>query len=223
MNLKPYLFALSLLAAAPATAQYHAIGFQAGIGRSGMRSEVFEDQRLQARPGLGLTYEHSNGRHKLFSIDLLYQQRGFSDSIILADRNMNPIGTATAEFRYSYLALPVQLGYTFGRRAFGFGKIGIVPAVLLKATVTAPDVRTRQELSYDATGDVVRLDVGGIVEAGGGYRFGERYEVYGSLSFRHSANWTYSAFSSRQYGSSLSAGFRYRLPARRETAVPASN
>ncbi len=227
MNLKFPLFVLSLFITCSANAQ-QSIGIQAGVGRTMVRSEVFKDQNSpKVRPNLGLSYERFLSRHVTLGADLLYQQRGFSDVVQIADENGQAVGTAVAEFRYSYAALPLKVGYSFGKKGFGFGKLGLVPAVLLKAVSIAPDGKSFQQKTYDNTSEVNRFDLGGIAEAGGGYRFESRCQLYASLGFQQS----FTSFSGaryfggiplRHYGWFLSLGFRYELASRRAPAAPAA-
>lgn len=133
------------------------------------------------------------------------------------------------DFRYNYVALPIKVGYTVGRKGFAFGKLGIVPAVLLKAAFVTPDnFFTGPETAYDITGSCNSLDLGGIAEAGGGFHFSQHFQLFGSLAYQRSltriAPRGTPMIPARHHGWNLHIGLRYELPARTAAAAaPASS
>lgn len=218
--MKPALpiLAFTLLTSFSAAAQRHTIGIQAGAGLSRVRSDVFENEGApKARMNLGLTYERRIGSHLTLGADLLYQQRGFTTQVVIVDQSRMPIGTTTTPFSYNYAALPVKAGYQFGAKGYGFGKLGLVPALLLRASYERPEITSDKRENVDMTGDTRRFSLAGIAEAGGGYRFDGPFQLYASLAFQHDiTSFTDAAyFRSRHYGCYLNLGFRYELGARK--------
>ena len=81
----------------------------------------------------GFTYDLKLPNKYRIGVDVLYAQQGFSDNFIFTDNNGVFIGEEKTEMNYSYLIFPIKFGCEFGNRIRLIPKIGIVPAILIKA------------------------------------------------------------------------------------------
>lgn len=221
MNLKLNTLALvlSCTAAFSATAQ-QSIGVQAGVGITRVRSGFWLNEGAPVvRMNLGLTYQRFISEHLTLGADLLYQQRGWRDRVTVVDVNNQPTGTALVPFRYEYAALPVKIGYRSvnEKAGFGFVRVGVVPALFLKATSKNPtaDGYKRVEL-YDFNKN---FDIAGLVEAGGGWRLNERMRLEAGGAFQYSFITFSKAFGGQHYGLSANLGLRYELGSKTKPAA----
>lgn len=221
MHLRFATLCLLLLATLRAAAQDQRLGIQAGIGTGRVRSDIFHNEGgPRMRPSLGLSYEQVFGEHLTLGADLLFQQRGFSDRFTLTDVNGQPTGTAILALSYNYAALPLKVGYRRGNRGFGFGRAGIIPSVLVSAWYKRPQPGG-EPLRVNLTGDYRRFDLGGILEAGGGFRLKKQFQFEAALAVQHSiTSFTDPWFRSRHLGLYLNLGFSYVITPKKRALEP---
>jgi len=217
-RLVPLLIALSN--GLPGQSQY--VGIAEGANWTNIRSTNFVSDN-HYRNGIhgGLTYEYVTSTQISFAGKLTYTQRGFTNDIIFMDEMGNPTGgRAAIEYNYDYVSLPVSAGYVIGRTAFGFARIGLIPAFLVNAATKAPNFLSNGEIngtiSYNITDRVTHVDLAGLGEIGGGYEIAERWRLSASCryfrSITNAANSNYLSGSTiRHYGITAMAEVQYEL------------
>ena len=171
---------------------------------------------------MGVSYDYILKNNLTVGASLLYEKCGFDIDAILTDNHGNPIGQKLVTyFNYDYLTVPIQVGFFYGQTFYCFANIGLTPAMLIDAQTSSPEIIINEEVvlpyeSHNLTDRVNKLDVGGIVVIGGGYKLKGRYWLFSSLSFQHSfttiTNSSYFANSKiRHYGIALNLGLKYAL------------
>lgn len=217
-----YFIFLFLTAASLTSWGQNFIGVKGGLN---LTYNSFNDlyKMKNSRSGLsgGLTYESFIKKNTSLGVDLLYNQRGFTEEIIFTDNQGNPTGQkATTEYNFNYLSLPVKVGiYTKDRTRLGLN-LGLVPSYLIKSETILPTYELDGQI-YNAkiintTDRVSKFDFAGLVEFTFNFQLKDNYWFLGAISYQHSftdfTNKDY--FNDRNmnhYGLILSIGFRYRL------------
>jgi len=151
--------------------QKHFIGIQGGLNLTNLTSkEGFEN--TTSRTGFigGIIYDLMLAEKYRIGVDILYSQQGVSDKFILTDDNGAFIGEEDTEMNYDYLSIPIKFGYELGNKIRLIPKIGIVPAIAIKAEITVPTFDGNGMVTGKETIDhkdyVSKFDFGGIVEFG---------------------------------------------------------
>jgi hypothetical protein len=198
------------------------LGVKGGVSSTNITSSNFLSQN-NSRTALtvGLTYEFLIKKHFSIGADLIYNQRGFTNDIVLHDIMGNPTGEKnTASFNYDYISLPIKTGFYIGNKLYGFANIGVIPSLLADAKTIVPGYYIDGKLTeievYDITNRVSKFDFAGLVEIGGGYRLNGRYWIYTSFSYQNSfttiTNSDYFSFSKIHHnGMNLTIGLKCAL------------
>lgn len=191
--------------------QNHLFGLKGGLNLTNISSSNFMND-TDSRTGFsgGLSYEYILDNRVSFGADIIFNQRGFSNDLIVRDNFGNPTGEViTTHFNYDYLSIPIRTGKYFGEKTFGFGQIGIVPSILMDAkTIPGSDAAI-------VTDRVTKFDFAGLIELGAGHKF-NRLWLCVSAAYQHSfttiTNSNYFADSKiRHKGLTFSFGLRYQL------------
>lgn len=203
----------------PVFGQNHFIGLQGGINLTNVNSSNFSsnnDNRTSFNSGL--TYQYFLNEKFNLGIDLLYFQRGFTNDIVYTDESGNPTGeSATSEFNYDYLSLPLKGGIVIGDKISGFANLGIIPSFLLDAKTTTPAIEGfQEETTNNVTDRVTKFDLGGLVEIGACYKITPDFLLSATFGYQHSftsiTNDNYFSYAEvRNYGMIWSIGLKYAL------------
>jgi len=216
-----FLFILTI-ATLKVTGQNHLIGVKGSANSTNVVSSNFLSQ-TDPRTGLsaGLTYEFLIKKQFSIGVDLIYNQRGFTDDIVFTDNLGNPTSVKyTSKFNYDYVSLPLKSGFNIGNKLYGFTNIGLIPSLLIDAKMTIPsidlDLNLTGEKILDVTNLVSKFDLAGLVEIGGGFKINGHYWLFASFSYQHSfttiTNSDYFANSKiRHNGMALTMGLKCAL------------
>ncbi|WP_299583976.1 outer membrane beta-barrel protein [uncultured Sunxiuqinia sp.] len=220
--MRHFIILFFFLVSSVALGQKHLIGIQGGVNLTNFSSnESFENTTFRTGWIGGLTYDWLLNDKYRFGLDILYAQRGIKDKFYLMDDNGVYTGEIKTEMNYDYLSFPLKFGYVFGNRVRLIPKIGIVPALVMKAEITVPGFDDNGMITGWETVDhkdyVTQFDLGGIGELGIETDLSERLILCSSFSYKHSFT-TFSnsgyfdGYQLRHYGFSIALGIKYRLP-----------
>lgn len=219
---KQLLFIILTVTTLNLTGQNDLIGLNVGLNSTNTSSDFLSSTNY-AKTGLsaGLTYEHLFKRHLIFGTDLIYNQRGFKDDVIFYDIEGNPTSEKyTTKYNYNYVSLPLKLGFTFGKKLYGFTHFGVIPSFLVNANTIVPtfdsNANRHGEETFDVTYRVSKFDFAGLFEIGASYPLNETYLFFASFSYQRSlttlTNANYFANSTiKMYGMALNLGVKYAL------------
>jgi hypothetical protein len=165
----------------------------------------------------GLTYEYLINRSFSLNADLFYDLRGCYFETPVYDDLGNPTGTSgSTKEDFTYLSLPLKVGYNFGGKLYGYVNLGVIPAKLLRSTVTFPMGSLNGERSYNNYSNYKKFDISALVELGGGYKINDRIRLCTTFAFQNSLipatlpeDGDY--FVLTHYGMSFTAGIKYTL------------
>lgn len=160
----------------------------------------------------GLTYEYLLNKHFSLGAELLYDKRGWNADVPTFDEFGNPGKTLTNREDFTYLSLPLKVGYSIGGKLYGFMSTGVIPARLLSCKVTQPI--ENGGAVYDAYSEIKNYDIAALVELGGGYKIKDRIRLFSSFTYQHSlitASVPQDEYSLEltHYGMSLTIGIKY--------------
>jgi hypothetical protein len=203
-----------------ALGQSQFIGIKGGVSWTNVNSDnIFKGSDPRMGFSAGLSYERFLKKRFYLSAEVNYSQRGFSVKTYFVDALGKPLGEQSYNYNYDYLSLPIKTAFNFGKNIYGFADIGIIPALLVNAKTIAPVIngngtRTGTE-TYDATRQVSKFDLGGMVEAGAGYKF-NKFLFFTAVTYNQSittiTNSNYFSNSKiRHYGLTLALGLKYRI------------
>lgn len=216
------IFTLSfILISTIAFGQKQFIGMQGGLNFTHFTSkESFEDTKSRTGFIGGITYDLMLSEKYRIGIDILYSQQGVFDKFILTDENGVFIGEEDTEMNYDYLSIPIKFGYELGNKIRLIPKIGIVPAISIKAEITSPTFDGNGMVTGKETIDhkdyVSKFDFGGIVENGLERDMSKNVILCSNINYKHS----FTPFSNsdyfdgnnmRHYGFSVTIGLKYLL------------
>jgi hypothetical protein len=171
--------------------QNHFVGAEAGIHWASIASKDFiEKPNYKTGFTGGLSYEYFLNKNVSVSAGIAYNSRGYATKV-MADTAGNLLEKEVkAKNKFDYVTLPLKLGFSYGKKLFGFGKVGIIPAILLSAQTITPLIDVNGNIIENQTekftNKVRKMDIAGIVEIGGGYNITDRCRVKVSLSYQHS-------------------------------------
>lgn len=173
-----------------ATAQGNWAGLTAGVGLLNASTSIGEDRLALPGFSAGIVYDRHSKSNLIYGAELLYEQRGFGTELTVMDAQGNVTGELyTTRFRYNYISLPITIGYKIGKRGYGFGNAGVVPAFLVTAKTVVPWFNIDSEYTGDTTFTVKtasKFDIAGLAEIGIGYEFGRQLTFGASIRFQHS-------------------------------------
>ena len=214
--MKKLLLLILLFTALRATAQKHWLGVRSGVTFAGARTDLFEDADLRTGFDFGLTYEYFVTAGISLNAAIEYSQRGFKDDFYLRDDQGNDVGSLTTKFKYNYIAIPLTVRISGKGHVYPFASLGFVPAFLIHANIDAPEFSSIPSQDADVTDYATQLDLGGMLEAGGGYRITEKLHVTaavtGQLSFNAFTNEDHFEDAvAKHYGFAILVGLKYKL------------
>lgn len=164
-------------------------------------SEIYKKYYRQGLTG-GFTYEHVDENSFSFSTGILYNQRGYKYDerwyannggyVICYDSNGNLIGDKLRyDYRFSYLSIPIKIGFRFGKRLTCSIHAGLLPSLLIGT----------KKLWYSGNLDFVNgtgqvdlvetntsaktLNLPGIGSIGSDYKLKERIWLTMDFSYQH--------------------------------------
>ena len=210
-----------ILISSVAFGQKHLIGIQGGLNLTHFTSkEGFGDTQMRTGFIGGITYDLKLTEKYRIGVDILYSQQGATSKYLFTNDEGVFTGEEKTEMYYDYLSVPIKFGYEFGNSTRLIPKIGIVPAIAIKAGIMAPTVDgngtvTGQE-TIDHMDNVSKFDFGGIVEFGIETDLSENLIFCSNLNYKHSlttfSNSNYfEGQDMRHYGFSVSVGIKYSL------------
>ncbi|MDR2408310.1 MAG: PorT family protein [Bacteroidales bacterium] len=172
--------------------QNHYLGIDAGLYWANIASKDFINKpNFRTSFAGGASYEYFFNKNVSVGAGIIYNSRGYATKISNDTAGNTIENEFKAKTKFNYITLPLKLGFSYGKKKlFGFAKIGIVPAVLVKAQTITPLVGVSGEIIENITEPLTtkirRMDIGGVIEIGGGYNVTERCRVKLSLSYQHS-------------------------------------
>ena len=87
--------------------QNHFVGIKSGVSWTNINSDNNNDSRIGF--SAGLSYELFLKEHFSFGADIIYNQRGFSNTITFRDEYGNATGQkGTFKSNYDYLSIPIK-------------------------------------------------------------------------------------------------------------------
>lgn len=217
--MRTILIVITSLFIFPVFGQNHFIGLKGGINWTNINSTMFLVNN-NSRTGFngGFTYQYFLNERFNIGGDLLYFQRGFTNDAMFTDEFGNPSGEKlTIKFDYDYLSVPLKGGMVLGDKFSGFANLGIVPAILIKASTKTPAIEGVQEESVvNFTDKVNRFDLAGLTEIGANYKLNTNLILSVSLEYQYSftslTNDNYFSNSKiHHYGMVMSFGLKYAL------------
>ena len=209
--MKKHLFLAFTVISLNVCGQSHFLGARSGVNMtniSSSNSTIITDSRVGFSGGL--SYDYLWRDRFSIGVDIIFNQRGFTNDFIVEDGFGNPTGRIiTTKFEYDYLSFPVKAGTYFGKKAFGFGQIGVMPSMMIESeTIPGSDAPSMNP-------PVTKFDFAGIIELGAGYKL-NRFWL--SLSaFYHRSFTTFTDFDNfgdanfRHKGLTLLIGLKYQL------------
>jgi hypothetical protein len=173
-------------------AQKHLIGLKSGVNFSNIYNDN-SDTKYEYQTGLsgGLTHEYFFKKNFSLGLDFMYNERGYKRGIYPTLNNGTPTGEKLAEnYNNNYFSVPIKVGYTFGKKMFGFVYLGLCPSLLLNAKASAiyfdQNGNNRGSETKDFTERVLKVDLAILSEAGLGYKLKNKYYFYTSISNQRS-------------------------------------
>lgn len=204
-----------------ALGQKHLLGIQGGLNFTNFTSkESFGNTEMRTGFIGGFTYDFKLANKYRIGVDVLYAQQGVSDNFIFTDDNGVFLGEEETGMNYDYLSIPIKFGYELGNKIRLIPKIGIVPAIAIKAGITVPTFDGNGMVTGKETIDhkdyVSKFDFGGIVELGLETDLSKNIIFCSNINYKHSLT-TFSnsdyfdGQDMRHYGFSITVGIKYRL------------
>ena len=203
-----------------AISQSHYLGLKGGVNWSNQSGDFFKKTESIQSISFGLDYGFKFKSNLKIGGNILYSPTGFKIPLKFTDEFGNPIDKdpAYSKLHYSYLSIPLKIGYEYGNKGFVYGNIGIATSFLLNAKTSSPAINENFEetgrIEYDVTDNVAPIEFGGIIDIGFGYTFFERLGVYVEGNFHHgftsiSTNEYFAGRTILNYWVSANIGIRY--------------
>jgi hypothetical protein len=183
--MKNIVFILILAVTNPVIGQRHFVGMQSGVNLSSVDQRSFSDRRT-AFSG-GLTYDYKLTSELALSSGFHFNPRGLIVEQTEYDSFIGRMIRWKTINRYNYLSIPLMVTYSGTTRVYPFVSVGAVPSILLKANSTIQMLDFQDaSVSFDRTKVVSRVDLAGVLAAGGGLRVAQRWAVLVTASYQKS-------------------------------------
>lgn len=178
--------------------QNHYLGVDAGLYFASIASKDYKPGFRTAFAG-GVSYEYFFNKNVSVGAGLVYCARGFTTKNEKDSLGQDLQNGAKSKTNFNYITIPLKIGFSYGEKFFGFAKIGLVPAILIKAEEVKPGSDAAGNVIENATENLTnkvrKMDLGGVIELGGGYNVSARCKIKLSLSYQHS----FSALTTENY------------------------
>jgi hypothetical protein len=132
----------------------HFIAAKFGLLNSSVKSITFKSVKPVIKNNYGVLYEYKTKSKFTFGAEFLIENRGFDDAPAILN--------ATSRYDYSYVSIPVKIGYDYGKQIQLSGRIGVNYASILKATST----QKASNSEFDIEPFSKKNDLGLFVEIG---------------------------------------------------------
>ena len=202
----------------PAFGQYQCIGLKGGINLTNViNDDIFSHSEFRTGFAGGFTYDYTFESKFTLGLELVYTQKGFTESLIFTDEQGTPTGAeAIYRFNYDYISIPIKGGFSFGDKFEGIINLGVVPSMLFNAEEISPAILTIPESTFNASDRATKFDLGALIEIGGSYKVNDQFSLFMTAAYQHSfisvtndnyyANWK-----TRHHGMTVSLGVKYAL------------
>lgn len=203
--MRQFLSILFILISTFAIGQNHFVGFQSGLNFTSVKpNEDLKNSSMKTGFIGGVTYDLNFSNRYQIGVGVLYSQQGFNDQPIFVEGENGYVLDEKIKIRYDYLSIPIKIGYEMGNKIKIIPKIGVTPAILVKA----------KHKDY-----VSKFDFGGLIEVGVENDLSENIVLCSAFSYKQSlTNYFNSDYFNRyddtarkHFGFSLSVGLKYRL------------
>jgi len=153
----------------------------------------FKDLTPLGGPALGLEYRHKVGTRLSFGIGLLAESKGFALHVDARQTWDRPPIDQSPDFqlRYTYLAIPLTMQWSFGHETYGLVSAGLAPAYAIAATGRIPlfgGAETNHKLQGEkplVLDDHSRWDLEALAGIGIGHRIGEHWQLEMKATYLH--------------------------------------
>ena len=201
MNLR-MLFLLFLFSVTTAQAQTTLVGITAGPTYCSADGNT---RVSNGRDGYtaGITFQHFFLRRFSLGVDLMYSQRGYTREIPFVSMGGWVRSSTSGVSNFNYLSLPLKIGVKFGKKAYFFANIGLLPAVLLRAESPVLEFDARgnflESRIENVTSQTSRFDMGGLWEMGVGAKLSKEIRLSAAFSYQSSFGNTRRTTTTTQY------------------------
>lgn len=222
--MKSILLLFLAIATITVKGQSHFVGLHGGVNYTNAMDRYYPKDRIHFRTGLvvGLTYDYLFRNNFSVGSGIVYNQRGYRRDVIFPPYYTGEPNDLIFIYKVNrnFISFPLKIGFNYGKKFFAYGNIGLNPSVLIEAYDVHPkldfngnDIPEKTFWNKDV---LYKLDIGGLAELGGGYKFTNRFWLNTSLLFQHSfvPISSYDRYPDDEiihYGWSLSLGLKYAL------------
>lgn len=225
---KKFSISVLIILSLSVSGQTNLIGFKSNLNwtnilfNSRLLCDCGIDGKSMLRFSTGLTYDHISSKNIIMGVEVLYEQRGFTGVETTINPPFNPPPVYLSD-HYTYFSVPIKFGYNIGNRFWGFGNIGLTPAFLINAIekeTTIDSTWNPHDSIYNLTKSSHKLEIGGLIEIGCGYKFAKKLLVVSS--FRLQQSFTSPDKGSEIFWRGMSWGFgiKYILTAKKNKTEP---
>lgn len=220
--MKITLFLILTFATITVNGQNHFVGLHSGVSYTNAIVKNYPKNRINFRTGLvsGLTYDYLFRNNFSIGSGIVYNQRGYSRDVVFSPYYTGEPNDLIVSYKINrdFITIPLKIGFNYGKKYFAYANIGLTPSVLVEAYDVHPkldfngnDIPERTFWNKDL---LYKVEIGGLIELGGGYKFTNRFWLYSSLMYQHSFTpiLSYDRYPDKEiihYGFSLSLGLKY--------------
>lgn len=187
--MKKLFFIIIVIISSNLFAQKHFIGGHIGTNISSFRSETKNSigSNLISFIG-GLDYEFKFKSKMLLGASLLYDRKGF---MILDSRieHNNHFIKVDLKNKFSYLSLPIKVGYSLGNKFNINAYTGIIPSYLLSAKGEISSDADISDISESGSDDFSEyyknFEISGLLEIGVAYFVNDGFGLYISAGYSY--------------------------------------
>ncbi len=123
----------------------------------------------------------------------------------------------TYRYYQDYISIPLKGGFVYGKKIFGFAKLGLIPSLLIGEQVVNTYLNKTNNSDYRLRIANPELNVFGITEIGGGFLVGRKINIFSSFAYQRSiivlgySDSFYNDNSRKLYALSLALGVKYLI------------
>jgi len=215
------------LTSSQSIAQESYFGIQSGVTITNVKADA-SLFNLESQIGVfcEVNYEHLIKNKHSFELGLLYNQKGYMNRLRFTDENGMPITSGNNSYQdYNYLGLPIKYGFRMNGKFSFTGSIGLVPAILLSATLRLPIFHNPSGGQFVPNGEYSKrensdsfssFELSSIIELEAAFKISPRMNLVGIGSFQYGLTNIYGGNNSPDnkvinYGALFGLGLKYKL------------
>lgn len=201
---------------------YNYIGIRLGAGPTNIATNAINVHENDLGVSFGIAFEHLQPHKMSWSVGLQSEIKGYTGDMVFYNAMGQIVneGSFPVTVDYTYIGIPLKIGFISDDRFYKFGNFGICPSYHLNTLITY----SQTDLSIFPSSDEIidysyenlpfhTFDLSTLGELGLGFKITERFHLYlsGQVQYSLTNQANSDGLTARHYGFSMNLGARFNM------------